>query len=384
MNKKKEIYNSTYDDTINCKGPYEFNYTVVVNKTIKYDHNSNQQLFNQCAFANVTFGKLEPSKIGGILIFHNCYFNNCTFTGIYASIITFHRCIFDNCTFNDNNIIRLEFDACKIDNVIMTDKSNIGLITINAFLGRYFQIGVFGYKDFKNQFLSYKEYFTIDRMIIDTDSFTYKRECYKFIHNLDIKNNKFFNDGFLPINIDSNIAKSNYKYLFDPTYNCILIDPLIKEIPKGKIDGYKLVRLYDTENYYIAKLSIPEDAKRSCSIGLKCRCDKATVTGIYPIILYDSSINPNIGFGLNKYLPINYYIKQILDNDIISIDDKEFVSPFSRDMVGKELTYKVGKEITEINFNDDRWIECTAGIHFFLSIKDLFSVYSTLIKEESN
>ena len=79
----------------------------------------------------------------------------------------------------------------------------------------------------------------------------------------------------------------------------------------------------------LVKLRILEDSKRSSGTGRKCRCDKAEVI----------SIEKFDGTPLQK--AYSYY-------------DKSFI-------------YEVGKIVSVDNFNEDRFDECSAGIHFFIT-----------------
>ena len=74
----------------------------------------------------------------------------------------------------------------------------------------------------------------------------------------------------------------------------------------------------------IVKLLIPEDAKRSSATSRKCRASKAVVLDV---------------IGAEKG---------------ISSTDKTFV-------------YEVGKEVVPDFFDEDRWNECSHGIHFFIT-----------------
>ena len=81
----------------------------------------------------------------------------------------------------------------------------------------------------------------------------------------------------------------------------------------------------------IVKLRIPEDALRSSATTRKCRCNKAEVVEIY-------NINGTIA-----------------DERIVSsIYDSSF-------------TYEVGKTVEVQDFDNNRWEECTRGIHFFIN-----------------
>jgi hypothetical protein len=83
----------------------------------------------------------------------------------------------------------------------------------------------------------------------------------------------------------------------------------------------------------IIKLFIPATAKRSSATTLKCRCNKAKTISITNI---DGSES-----GLSK---------------ISSDRDESFI-------------YKIGKYSCVDDFDDNRWNECSSGIHFFMNRK---------------
>ena len=80
----------------------------------------------------------------------------------------------------------------------------------------------------------------------------------------------------------------------------------------------------------IVKLLIPEDAKRSSATSRKCRASKAKVLSI-----------TNINGTENFDIAFSYY-------------DRCFI-------------YKVGKTIEIKDFDEDRWNECSNGIHHFIT-----------------
>ena len=82
---------------------------------------------------------------------------------------------------------------------------------------------------------------------------------------------------------------------------------------------------------YIVVLEIPEDAKRLSATGRKCRCDKAKVLEIQNI----DGTKANVTKVASDY-------------------DPNFV-------------YGVGKTVSVDNFCEDRWEECSPGIHFFIN-----------------
>ncbi|MED9880682.1 MAG: pentapeptide repeat-containing protein [Ruminococcus sp.] len=98
---------------------------------------------------------------------------------------------------------------------------------------------------------------------------------------------------------------------------------------EGGFIGYKKAINKD-EEFVIVKLQITEDAKRSSATSRKCRCSKAKVLSITSIdgkIEYDSA---HACYDLN-------------------------------------FVYKVGEIVEVTNFNEDRWRECSTGIHFFIT-----------------
>ena len=94
-------------------------------------------------------------------------------------------------------------------------------------------------------------------------------------------------------------------------------------VPEGSIIGWKKADSPDG-GYCIVKLRIPEDAKRSNATGRKCRAEFADVLEI-------------IGA---EYAVSNY--------------DKDF-------------KYEVGKRVIPNKFDENRWVECSNGIHFFIT-----------------
>ena len=94
----------------------------------------------------------------------------------------------------------------------------------------------------------------------------------------------------------------------------------------GMFIGFKKAR-----NNLIVVLEIPEDAKRLSATGRKCRCDKARVL-------------------------------EIQNLDGTKSDKTEAVSQYDKDFI-----YRVGEIVSVPDFCEDRWNECSAGIHFFIN-----------------
>ena len=94
----------------------------------------------------------------------------------------------------------------------------------------------------------------------------------------------------------------------------------------GAFTGFKKLR-----DGLIAEIEILPDAKRSSATTRKCRCDKAKVAAI-------------------------------TQKDGTPFAGEHGVS--QRDMY---FTYKVGEVVSVDNFDNDRWNECSTGIHFFIT-----------------
>ena len=94
---------------------------------------------------------------------------------------------------------------------------------------------------------------------------------------------------------------------------------------EGSFIGYKKC------GKYIVKLRITETSKRCSSTSRKCRCSEAEVLSITNI---DGTAN---------------YI-----TSVSSDYDPNFV-------------YKVGEIVSVSDFDEDRWNECSTGIHFFIT-----------------
>ena len=82
---------------------------------------------------------------------------------------------------------------------------------------------------------------------------------------------------------------------------------------------------------YIIELFIPSNAKRCSATSRKCRCSKAKVISITTL----SGDKTNI-------------------TEVHSDYDPNFI-------------YKLGEYVEVKNFNDNRWNECSTGIHFFIT-----------------
>ena len=114
-----------------------------------------------------------------------------------------------------------------------------------------------------------------------------------------------------------------------PTYVCPLVCP-----EEGSFIGFKKAIIFNSDilddSHVIVKLKVLENAKRSSATTRKCRCSEAEVISI-------TSLNGN--YSLTKAF-----------------------SAFNPDFM-----YEVGKIVAVDNFDENRWNECSTGIHFFIT-----------------
>lgn len=96
----------------------------------------------------------------------------------------------------------------------------------------------------------------------------------------------------------------------------------------GSFVGWKKARHNGEE--CIVKLRITEDAQRSSVTGRKCRCDKA----------------------------------EVLEVQTIEGERLDGVARSDRD---EAFFYKTGEIVSVSDFFEDRWEECAAGIHFYIT-----------------
>ena len=89
----------------------------------------------------------------------------------------------------------------------------------------------------------------------------------------------------------------------------------------------------------IVMLEICADAKRSSATSRKCRCSKAKVLGITNL---DGSVSGLSGIGSDY---------------------------------NKNFIYHIGETVEVPDFDDNRWNECAAGIHFFITRDEAVKYY---------
>ena len=98
----------------------------------------------------------------------------------------------------------------------------------------------------------------------------------------------------------------------------------------GAFVGWKKAKGKTSGHECIVKLEITEDAMRSSATGRKCRCSKATV------------------------LEIQDLEGNVLDQAAVSDRDCNF-------------SYIPGTVVSVLDFDENRWNECSTGIHFYIT-----------------
>lgn len=137
--------------------------------------------------------------------------------------------------------------------------------------------------------------------------------------------------------IDANLSDADLRYA-DLRYANLSRANLIdaKNIPyiplecpsEGSFIGWKKI------DKILIKLEIPEDARRSSATTKKCRCDKAKVLGFYDLNSTELNIDKIINHRYNM------------------------------------CEYRKGEMVYSDSFDENRWKECSHGIHFFINKQD--------------
>ena len=139
----------------------------------------------------------------------------------------------------------------------------------------------------------------------------------------------------------TNIKEANFKdtIIKDTKFRYAENINYAKQVPEiplacpvaGSFIGWKKV-VYKLRAFII-KLEIPEDAKRCSATTNKCRCDKAKVLEITNILT-------------------NKNVKEVINYNYTN------------------CIYRVGEMVYPDSFNENRWNECSHGIHFFINKQD--------------
>ena len=139
------------------------------------------------------------------------------------------------------------------------------------------------------------------------------------LHNTDLRDADLSNANLY----DANLNRANLSGAKNVPY----IPMVCPE--EGDFIGWK--KAESNKDKVLVKLHIPSDAKRSSATTRKCRCSKAEVIAIY------------------------------------NLDGTVAEETFCHSDYDHSFIYEVGKTVEVTDFNEDRWRECAAGIHFFIN-----------------
>lgn len=148
----------------------------------------------------------------------------------------------------------------------------------------------------------------------------------------------FYNCTFVKANLnnaDFRDAEFNNCNLTDICYDEFTVGIALACPEKGAFTAFKKAHLYSGERC-IVELQVPADAKRSSATTRKCRVSKAKVIAVYKI---DDGV----------YTPIK--------QNAYSNHTNSFV-------------YKIGSTVCVKNFDENRWNECSTGIHCFITMRE--------------
>ena len=134
------------------------------------------------------------------------------------------------------------------------------------------------------------------------------------------------------INADLRYANLSFAKLHDAILDGADYTGTVLNLQCPEEDSFTAWKKLEGDN--IAKLLIPEDAKRSSATSRKCRSSKAIVLAIY-----------------NK--------------NGEEISEGRSVSRYHSDFI-----YRVGETVYPDSWDEDRWNECSNGIHFFVTRKE--------------
>lgn len=271
-----------------------------------YTTNFIEQTFQDCVIVN---GGIPMIYGMNSYIFRSCKFVNC----IIKDISDLH---FKSC--------ECEFVDCKIISKESTDLSfyDCKFIDSSLILNEYNACCFFDCEFNKSKIVSITEdyherstYVRILRCVFDDEC-----TCDVNGNNFDylfIAETKTPND-FLPMACPKSGEFIGYKKCYNLSYT----------------DDNVLT--YRTYVPYVVALLIPADAKRSSGTGRKCRCSKAKVIGIYDLDGFKADVDTV------RSMTVHY----------------------------DAINYKKGNWVYPDSFDEDRFNECSHGIHFFMTFDE--------------
>lgn len=233
---------------------------------------------------------------------------NIAFTGCVFTNNTFYNTTFDTCEFTRCDMSYTTFTNCKFRSSAFTytDLHNSNFVCCQFDCGWFDFVNLNSVKFMYTNF----EYFRLYNLTFQSCSFSHCKCDIDCQENCDFSRAVFVETN---LNVQSHVPDT------------------------GSFIGWKKAVInhdsYEDDEYYIVKLRIPEDARRSNAGNTKCRADKA-------------------------------YVEDIQDLDGNSVDK------VVESIWDSKFKYQKWQIVTEPNFCENRFEECARGIHFFLNRED--------------
>lgn len=248
---------------------------------------------------------------------HRSVIKEYCFTGFDLKFCDLYSIDFEDCIFRDINISSSKIENCNFTNCYFSSNTTkycrFSSLTID---------GTVNYRcsSFYDTFECVK---TVNKSSIEHNDYVNSMFVYCFFRDIDVSNNEFSYCTFmsLPNGKDyERVLEANPQHCFGLYSNCP---------EEGSFIGYKKIHHSPNEKEALVKLLILADSKRSSSGSGKCRASRVQVLSITDI---DSGEELTCGYSMR-------------DNSFI---------------------YKVGQIIEINNFDENKWEECSTGIHFFV------------------
>lgn len=252
-------------------------------------------------------------------------FRNIDFVNVDFADCYFTKCIFNNCTFNNCVIVRCSFS--QYINMGLVKNSTFKCTTIEESLFNCCHIHDCNFTNTCSISGCKFNHSIISGTVIQDSEIA---ETF----STDIQNTELLN-----VKTDGQSCPEEGSFI---AWKCVTF-----------IDSFHTIgeKVYHVRTAVLAKLRIPEDAKRSSAFSRKCRADKVEVLGFY------ASDGTKID-DVTEIIGVNCNLERVLGKNY------------------HKTIYKVGETVYPDSFDENRFEECSNGIHFFMNKQDaiLFAI----------
>lgn len=278
------------------------------------------------------FKKLAKSsydKNGILITFENVIMDGITISNINLPKVRFENVQFINCSIINCNFSNTRFRDCEFYNIKIR-KSNFESSRFincefynNTFVENILETS-FDFSHFKESKLNFNY---LNKVSFEGVRFINTKIIIKQLYRSLFWGTVFKKCDIIISNIVASVfigADFSGENNIDMPINYNTIGMQLTCPEHGLFIGYKLV------HDYLIKLEIPASAKRSSATGRQCRCSKAKVLEI-----------TNITSG------------------------RKIKSIYNKNQYGAE--YTIGEMVYPDSYDNNRWNECSHGIHFFIT-----------------